>query len=276
MQSAPTRSLTFAGGPFSALTQHGSLTVELTKREILGRYRGASFGLLWSMISPFLMLAVYSFAFGGILKGRWPQASNAHSSFALILFLGLITHAFFAECISRSPTLIVGNVNYVKRVIFPLEILPWPMALSALFHLFTNLLAFMVLQLILTGGLSWTIVFFPLVIAPLFILSIGIAWGLAALGVYFRDISQVTGVLTTALLFTSSAIVPVSAVPANVRWIFEINPLTFIIDQVRAIALWGNFPDWSGLGLYAIAAVVVAYMGYSGFTATRRGFADVL
>jgi lipopolysaccharide transport system permease protein len=270
MHSVPTRSLTSVASPLSALARHGSLTVELTKREILGRYRGASFGLLWSLISPFLMLAVYSFAFGGILKSRWPQANGQHGSFALILFLGLITHAFFAECINRAPSLVVGNVNYVKRVIFPLEILPWPMAL------FTNLIAFIVLQLALTGQLSWMIILFPLIIAPLFVLALGISWGLAALSVYFRDISQVTGVLTTALLFTSSAIVPVSAVAPEVRWIFEINPLTFIIDQVRAVALWGQLPDWSGLGLYAVAAVIVAYMGFSAFAATRRGFADVL
>jgi lipopolysaccharide transport system permease protein len=114
------------------------------------------------------------------------------------------------------------------------------------------------------------------VIAPLFVLALGVAWGLAALGVYFRDISQMTGVLATALLFTSSAIVPLSAVGPEVRWIFEINPLTFIIDQVRAVALWGQLPDWSGLGLYAVASVIVAYMGFSAFASTRRGFADVL
>lgn len=276
MHPTPTRQRLIVGGPVSALTQHGSLTIELTRREILGRYRGASFGLLWSLISPFLMLAVYSFAFGGILKSRWPQTDGQHGSFALILFLGLITHAFFAECINRAPTLITGNANYVKRVIFPLEILPWPMVLSALFHLFTNLVAFMVLQLVLSGTLSWTIVLFPIVVAPLVVLTLGISWALAAFGVYFRDISQVTGVLTAAMLFTSSAIVPVSAVGPEVRWIFEINPLTFIIDQVREVALWGHLPNWSGLGLYAIVATVVAYLGFSAFAATRRGFADVL
>lgn len=276
MHSVPTGSSISVGGPLSALTRQWSLTSELTKREILGRYRGASFGLLWSLISPFLMLAVYSFAFGGILKSRWPQTGSETGSFALILFLGLITHAFFAECINRAPSLVTGNSNYVKRVIFPLEILPWPMMLSALFHLFANLLAFVVLQLILAGHLDWTIVLFPLVVAPLAVLSLGIAWGLAALGVYFRDITQVTGALTTALLFTSSAIIPVSAVPAGDRWIFEINPLTFIVDQVREVALWGHLPNWSGLALYAIAATIVAFVGFSAFAATRRGFADVL
>jgi lipopolysaccharide transport system permease protein len=263
-------------GPFGSLFQHGSLIRELTKREILGRYRGANFGLLWALISPFLMLAVYTLAFGNVLKSRWPQMSNQNHSFALILFIGLIVHAFFAECINRSPMLVAGNPNYVKRVIFPLEVMPWPMVFSALFHLLTSLVAFMVLDVAFDHHLSWTILLFPLTILPLSILSMGVSWGLAALGVYFRDISQITGVVTTALLFTSTAIVPVSAVSPNVRWLFELNPLSFIIDQARAVTLWGVMPDWSGLGLYMLGAVVVAYLGYSAFMATRRGFADVL
>jgi len=270
------RSAFQAKGPFATAIQNRSLTIELSKREVLGRYRGASFGLLWSLISPFLMLAVYTFAFGGVLKSRWPQNDAGHHSFALILFMGLIVHGFFAECMNRSPQLIVGNSNYVKRVIFPLEILPWPMVLSALFHLAMNLLAFIVLQIVLDGRVGWTVVLFPLTIAPLVLLSLGVSWALAALGVYFRDISQITGVLTTALLFTSTAIMPMTAVGPNVQWIFRLNPLTFIIDQSREVALWGRLPDWSGLGLYGIGALVVTYMGYSAFVATRRGFADVL
>lgn len=263
-------------GPFGSLFQHGSLIRELTKREILGRYRGANFGLLWALISPFLMLAVYTLAFGNVLKSHWPQISGQNHSFALILFIGLIVHAFFAECINRSPLLVASNPNYVKRVIFPLEVMPWPMVFSALFHLLTSLIAFTVLDAAFDHHLSWTIVLFPLTILPLTILSLGVSWGLAALGVYFRDISQITGVLTTALLFTSTAIVPVSAISTNIRWLFELNPLSFIIDQARAVTLWGAMPDWGGLGLYTLGAIVVAYLGYSAFQATRRGFADVL
>jgi lipopolysaccharide transport system permease protein len=177
---------------------------------------------------------------------------------------------------NRSPALIVGNSNYVKRVIFPLEILPWPMTISALFHLMMNLLAFLVLQLIVDGHIYWTIVFFPLVIAPLILLSLGVSWALAALGVYFRDISQITGVLTTALLFTSTAIMPLSAVSPQNQWIFRLNPLSFIIDQCRVVALWGLAPDWMGLSQYGVCALVATYMGYSAFAATRKGFADVL
>ena len=263
-------------GPFAMLANHGSLIRELTKREILGRYRGANFGLLWALISPFLMLAVYTLAFGNILKSRWPQIDDQHHSFALILFIGLIVHGFFAECINQSPRLIAANPNYVKRVIFPLEVMPWPMVFSALFHLMTNLVAFMVLDVIMDHHLAWTIILFPLTVLPLVILTLGIAWALAALGVYFRDISQITGVLATALLFTSTAIVPVSALSPKIQTLFMLNPLSFIIDEARKVTLWGVMPDWTGLGLYSLGALVVAYLGYSAFVATRRGFADVL
>lgn len=263
-------------GPFTDLVRHGSLVRELTKREVLGRYRGASFGLLWALISPFLMLGVYTLAFGSILGSHWPAKESGTYSFALILFVGLIIHAFLAECINQSPRLVSGNPSYVKKVVFPLEILPWPLVMSALFHLAMSVIAYIVLVVAIGQQLPWTIVFLPIVILPLVILGLGVSWGLAALGVYFRDINQVTGVVSTALLFTSTAIIPISAIPDDMRWLFRINPLSFIIDQARNTAMWGQVPDWQGLSIYAMVALVVCYIGYGAFVATRRGFADVL
>lgn len=265
-----------APGPFGALGVYRSLSIELAKRDVLGRYRGASFGLLWSLISPFLMLMVYSFAFGFVMKSRWPQAAQGHVHYSIILFVGLIVHGFFAECLNRSPHLITGNANFVKRVIFPLEILPWPMVASALFHTFMNFLVFLVLHIVLDHSVAWTIVLLPLVLLPLVILTLGVSWLLAALGVYLRDISQVTGVLTTAMLFLSTAMFPIDALPVRYRWLLMINPLSFIIDQARNVALWGKLPDWIGLGIYALLALAVLYLGYAAFRLTRRGFADVI
>jgi lipopolysaccharide transport system permease protein len=263
-------------GPFSTLIQHGSLVRELAKREILGRYRGANFGLLWALISPFLMLAVYTLAFEGMLGSHWPSVDGQKHGFALILFVGLIVHAFLAECIGQAPRLVSGNPSYVKKVVFPLDVLPWPMVFSSLFHLMMNLVAYAILMVVFEHRLVWTIVLFPVVVLPLVVLTLGFSWLLASLGVYFRDISQVTGVLTTALLFTSTAIVPISAIPAEMQWLFALNPLSFIIDQARNVALWGSMPDWTGLGLYALFALTVCYLGYGAFIATRKGFADVL
>jgi lipopolysaccharide transport system permease protein len=263
--------------PVTSALRNRSLIAELSKRDVLGRYRGASFGLLWSLISPFLMLCVYTFAFGNILSSRWPQqAGTKENSYAIILFVGLIIHGFFAECLTRSPHLITGNSSYVKRVIFPLDILPWPMMFSALFHALMNVVVFVALRLLLEHTISWTLFLLPLVILPLAVLMLGIGWLLAALGVYFRDVSQMTGVLATAMLFTSSAVVPVSSVSPKYRVIFESNPLTFIIDQARAVALWNTMPDWAGLGIYLLVSLAVAYLSYAWFMATKRGFGDVV
>ncbi|MEY2169636.1 MULTISPECIES: ABC transporter permease [unclassified Rhodanobacter] len=261
---------------FSAFVHHGSLTWEMSKREVLGRYRGATFGLLWTVLNPFIMLTVYSMAFGSIMKSRWPQVNSSHANYTLILYVGLIMHGFFSECFSRAPTLITANPNYVKRIIFPLDILPWPMALSALFHAFMNVIVFVVFSMFMVGSIPWTIIFLPLVLLPLFILSLGVAWGMASLGVYFRDISQVTAPLATAMLFLSSAIMPLEMVPQSYRFVFEANPLTFIIDQSREVALWGHFPDWFGLALYAAKAIVFTYFFFVWFRLTQKGFADVI
>lgn len=263
-------------GPFSALLGYRSLTLELAKRDILGRYRGASFGLLWSLISPFLMLGVYTFGFGFVMRSHWPQAEGSSTHFSVILFVALIVHGFFAECLNRAPTLVTSQPNFVKRVIFPLEILPWSMLISALFHACMNVLAFVLLRLVLEGTIAWTIIYLPLVMLPLILLTLGISWLLAALGVYLRDIGQITSVLATALLFMSSAMYPLSSVPEQYRLYFELNPLTFIIDQARDVALWGHAPNWTGLSLYALGGLIMAYVGYGWFKATRKGFGDVL
>jgi lipopolysaccharide transport system permease protein len=262
--------------PGASVIRNRSLIIALSKREVLGRYRGASFGLFWSILSPFLMLCVYAFAFGSILNSRWPQPDGAANSFAIILFVGLIVHGFFAECFTRAPALITNNVSYVKKVIFPIEILPWPMVISALFHTLMNVVVLIILRLLVDHQFSWSILLLPVVLLPLVILMLGIGWFLAALGVYIRDIAQITGVLSTALLFTSSAVVPVNAIPEEYRFVFSLNPLTFIIDQAREVSLWGGMPDWAGLGLYALVSAIFALVGYTWFSATRRGFGDVL
>lgn len=264
------------GAPFLAFTRHWSLTRELVRSEVLGRYRGASFGLLWSLISPFLMLAVYTIAFGEILKGRWPQAPESNAEFSLILFLGIIVHGFFAECFIRAPQLMLANSNYVKRVVFPLEILTWSMVLSAMFHAAMNLLVFALLSLLVYQQLSAHVVLLPLVLLPLVLMTVAVSWLMASLGVYVRDVAQVTPVIATAMFFLSSAIIPIQAVPERFRLVFELNPLTFFIDQARAVALWGQMPDWIGLGWYTAASLLACYLAIAWFRRTSKGFADVL
>lgn len=262
--------------PFSAFGKHRFLTYELTRRDVQGRYRGASFGIFWSLLSPFLMLLVYTLAFGYILRSQWPGSTGSTSDFALILFVGLIVHGLFAECLSRSPGLIVGNANYVKRIVFPLHVLVWSVVLSALFHTTTNTLVFAALHLVVHGYIHPTILLLPLVLLPLVLVTVGVSWMMSAAGVYIRDLGQVTGVLSTALLFLSSAIIPLQSLPERYKLIFKLNPLTFIIDQAREVAIWGRMPDWAGLGKYMLGAMLVAWIGYALFNKASRGFADVL
>ena len=262
--------------PFSAFGRHRNLTRELVRNEILGRYRGASFGMLWSLLSPFLMLVVYTIAFGSILKGRWPQAGGTHAEFGLVIFVGIFVHGFFGECFTRAPRLMLENANYVKRVVFPLDILPWTMVLSAVFHLAMNVLVFCLLSLLVYQQLSPLVVLLPLVLAPLLLLTVAVSWVVSSLGVYLRDIAQVAPVVATAMFFLSSAIIPVEAVPEQYRLVFHLNPLTFFIDQARAVALWDRQPDWAGLGLYALGGLAAVFVAHAWFRRTSRGFADVL
>lgn len=263
-------------GPFAALIRHKSLAWELSKRDVLGRYRGASFGLAWSVISPFLMLGVYAFAFGTVMKSRWPHQAGGDHSYAVILFVGLIVHGFVAECLIRSPTLVVGNPNFVKRVVFPLDVLPWPMVFSTLFHTLVSAIVLAMLMLVLEHHLHATFILLPLIFVPLVLLIMGVSWFLASFAVYFRDISQVMPVVTTALLFLSSAIVPISILPHSLQILFRLNPLTFFIDEARLVVLVGSQPNWWALGLVGLIGFVVAWLGHAWFVATQRGFADVL
>ncbi len=261
---------------FNNITGKLTLVWEMTKREILGRYRGMQIGMMWALVTPFFMLLVYTLAFGYILKSRWPGSSGTTADFALILFAGLVIHGFFAECFMRAPQLVVANTNYVKKVVFPLETLVWSMAFSALFHLLVNLLVLVLLKWGIHGSVPWTVILAPLVMAPLLVLTVGVSLALAAIGVYLRDIGQFAGVIAAAMLFLSSAIVPLDSVPENVRWVFQVNPLTFVIDQCREVVIWGRMPDWLGLFNYSLVAVVVLLFGINIFQTMRKGFADVL
>lgn len=263
-------------GPLRSFVTHRSLLFELTKRDILGRYRGASFGLLWSLISPFLMLLVYTIAFGYILRAKWPGAGESNANFAILIFLGLLAHGFLAECITRAPALVVGNPNLVKKVVFPLEILPIKLVLSSLFHALMNFVVYMLLSWFMVSQVHVSALLAPLIMLPLALVGLAATYLISALTVYLRDISQMVGVIVTAMLFLSSAIVPIEALPSNYQLVFKLNPLSFIIDQLRAVAFWGRLPDWAGLGWYSLFALIAVWVAYKIFQKARRGFADVM
>lgn len=260
----------------SSLWIHRSLAYQLAKREVVGRYRGSVAGLAWSFFNPLLMLAVYTFVFSVIFQARWSGLEGGKGSFAIVLFVGVLVHGIFAECLNRAPGLIMANTNYVKRVMFPLEILPWVAMGSALFHAFISLIVLILAQLLVFGSVPWTALLLPLILAPLVLTTMGVTWIFAAFGVYLRDIGQITVVITTVALFLSPVFYPVTALPEKYRVVFLMNPLTFIIEQSREVMIWGRLPDWSGLVLYIAVSLAVASIGFWTFQKMRRGFADVL
>lgn len=269
----------FSISPFemvSSIWRNWNLIQSLTKREITGRYRGSIMGILWSFFNPLLMLAIYTFVFGYIFKSRWSAETHSTTEFALILFSGLMIFNIFSECINRSPSLIINNVNYVKKVVFPLEILPCISLGSALFHGLVSLIVWLIAYLIFFGIPHLTVLLFPLVIIPLIFLIMGITWFLASLGVYLRDVSQFIVILVTAMMFLSPIFYPVTALSEEFRWLLIINPLTPIIEQSRNVLYWGNLPNWNSLFINLVSSSVIAWLGFAWFQKTRKGFADVI
>ncbi|MDV6346201.1 ABC transporter permease [Nitrosomonas sp. Is35] len=253
----------------------------MTKREVISRYRGSFLGLLWTFINPILMLSIYTFVFSVVFKVRLDSHNSSvihddEFAFALLLFTGLILFNLFSECLARAPGLILANINYVKKIIFPLEILPLISLCSALFHAGISFLVLFSFLLITSHPIEWTIIFLPVILLPLVLLTLGLSWILASIGVFVRDIGQFIGLVLTMLLFLSPIFYPASALPESIRDYLFLNPLTLIIEQARAVILYGQLPDWSGLILYYLFAFLIAWIGLLWFNKTRKGFADVL
>lgn len=249
----------------------------MTKREVVGRYRGSVMGLAWSFFNPLLMLSVYTFVFSVVFKARWGVSGGEDkASFAVFLFVGMIVHGLFAECANRAPGLILTNVNYVKKVVFPLEILPSVAMGSALFHAAISLVVLLAVRLIANQQLAWTAIFVPMIFLPLCIATMGVAWFLSAIGVYLRDVSQTIGIFTTVLMFLSPVFYPITALPAEHQIWLKLNPLTFIIEESRKVLVFGQLPDWSGWISSVLVSLAAAWIGFWWFQKSRRGFADVL
>lgn len=261
-----------------SLWHNHQLIEKMIKREVLGRYQGSAFGLAWSFLNPVFMLVVYTFVFSEIFKSRWDgiDSDDSKTQFAVVLFVGMIVLSLFSEVLNRAPNLIVSNINYVKKVVFPIEILPVIAMGAALFHSLISLGVLLAASALFNGYLHWTAIFFPLVLLPLVILTMGLAWMLASLGVFLRDVGQTIGIITTVLMFLSPVFYPVTTVPERFRPFIMANPLTFIIEQARDVLIWGYFPNWIGLGIYTLVATAITWAGYAWFQKTRKGFADVL
>jgi lipopolysaccharide transport system permease protein len=260
-----------------SLWRNRGLTAQMVRREVIGRYRGSFLGLAWSFFNPLIMLLIYTFVFTFIFRARTGLSSpGGLVDFAPFLFVGLLMHSLLAECITRAPTLITSNPNYVTKVVFPLEVLGLVAVGSATFHLCVGFVVLEAFLLLSGSGLPATSLLFPLVVFPLLLLATGLVWFLAAIGVYVRDVVQVTGLVATALLFLSPVFYPITAVPEQfARW-YYLNPLTYPIEASRALLLTGQPISIGAWLIYFLLSLIVLVAGSWWFQKTRRGFADVL
>ncbi|MDY7539943.1 ABC transporter permease [Undibacterium sp. RTI2.1] len=267
--------------PWLSLWQHRVLLGQLCKRDLTSKYKGSMLGLIWSFLLPLMMLAIYAFVFGEVFKSRWgtapaPTTLSEKLSFALILYVGLIVFNWLAECLSKSPTIILSNINYVKRVVFPLEVLPMIPVIVGAFHFLMSFTVFACFVLFSPLEITVYWLAMPLLLIPYLLCLAGITWFLASIGAYFRDLEQVIPALTSALMFLSPVFYSISALPEAFQSWLMMNPLTFIIEAMRNLLFWHKLPDlFSWLVLYCMS-LIMFYVGYFSFNILRRGFADVL
>lgn len=251
------------------------LIKSLVKREIEGKYRGTLFGLFWMLIYPLMMLSVYTFVFAGVFGARWGGGGD-WTNFVPMLYAGLVVHAIFSEVVGKAPNQVVGSPNYVKKVIFPLELLSLVNLFAALSSAAIGFMLLILMNLTFNHVISWTIIFLPFALVPLALFSIGFSWAIAALGVFFRDIEQVIGVLLSMLLFLSPIFYSVEAAPPLARALLVINPLSYPIAEVRNLVILGGIPNWPAFFVNFSLSLVIAWVGLWIFTKARPAFADVV
>ncbi|WIG81900.1 ABC transporter permease [Photobacterium damselae] len=254
-----------------------SLILSLTKRDIESRYKSSILGLTWSIVFPLFMLIIYTFVFGFVFKSKWNVDGNETSvNYSLIMFTGLIIHSVFSDCIGRSTTLIQSNSNYVKKVIFPLESLCWVSLLSSYFQFLISFVVLLVFSFFEQSGFHLTILLVPILIIPFVILSYSLILIISSLSVYIRDISQITPIVISILLFMSPVFYGINAVPEKYQWLIYINPLTYVIESMRDIVIFGNIFNVEGYAIYLAVSLILYFLASKWFNKLKSGFSDVL
>ena len=263
--------------PFSLLYRHRELIFQFTKRELELRHKGSRLGHLWALLTPLLMLGLYLFVFGVIFGGKFGVLANENFfDFSLALFLGLSFFNVVAEIIGIAPTLIVSQPNFVKKVVFPLEIIPLSKVIASLYHSILNVVICLILAPFSHGGLTLHTLELPLLIIPLGLIAIGLGWAISAIGVYLRDINHITAFASTAIMYASAIVYSPSKVPSNVWSILKYNPLLTLIDQARHLTLWHGQLNYEKVGLIYLFSILTFFTGYFIFNLLRPYFAEVV
>ncbi len=263
-------------GVMRSLTDHWRLVLSLAKRDLSAHYRGSLFCFIWAFLTPVLMLVVYTFVFSVVFNARWGTGTDSRTEFALVLFVGLILFNIFAECLIQAPKLIISNANYVKKVVFPLEILPWVNLVVAIVNASISLAVWLVAYLIFFGLPSPTALLVPIVILPFLFFVMGLSWFFSSVGVFVRDLAQIVAILVTVTMFMSPIFYPLTALPQEYRIYVALNPLALVVEQMRAVLFFGQTINWTLYGLELAGGMLIAWLGFAWFQKTRKGFADVL
>jgi lipopolysaccharide transport system permease protein len=265
--------------PYLNLWRHRRLAVELTRQQISARYSGAFLGLFWTVLLPLLYLSVFTFVFTVIFPRHWPVEQGqeiGRAGFALLIFTGLIVFWLFSDCTNAAPELLRKNENYVKNVVFPIDILAWANLGEALFHTCIRVLLLALAVVVLQGHVVWTSLFLPFVWLPFILIILGISWILARFGVFVRDLGLVIGPLMIAALFLSAVFYSTNSIPLPYRDIFLLNPIAFTIEQTRNVLVWGLPPNWLALVGFGLGGLVLVWLGWQLFTRARGKYSDVL
>ncbi len=261
--------------PPRSLWQNKRLIQSMVRRDILARYRGSVGGSLWAILNPLLLMALYFFVFGFVFKAKF-EGDTSRSGYALYFLAGMLPWMAFAEAVGRAPSIVIEHRNFVKKLVFPLETLPMNLAISGAVTEIIGLVVFLVLLLITRHAIPWTVIWLPVLLIPQLLLTVGLAWFLAALGVFVRDLGQIIGFILTLWLYLTPIFYPESGVPAMAAKVLSVNPMWALVRAYRAIFLEGHAPDpWSLIALW-IAAIVIAVGGYAWFHRLRRSFADLM
>lgn len=253
------------------------LLISLTRRDIDRRYKDSLIGSLWSLIIPFVLLAIYTVIFSTIFQAKWAGMEvSGKVDYAVILFVGLIVYNIFAEAITRAPSCITSQPNFVKKVVFPLELLPGVAVLSALYNGMTSGLALLVVLAFSSFGLNWHLLLFPVILLPMLLLTTGVSLFFASLGVYLKDTDQFASMFARVLQYLTPVLYPSTLFPGMLGELMRASPLAVQVEQLRALIVFGQLPEILPY-LYSTGLSVLVFAGGSWwFQRTRKGFSDVL
>jgi len=256
--------------------RHRALIAHLAGRRLQARHRGSLLGPAWLLLQPALLLGIYTLVFSLLFEAKWGTLLGGRGEFGLFLFSGVLLYSIFSESVNAAPGLMLENERYITQIRFPIEILPWVSLVASFYFFFFGALVLLFFHCLLLGlpPVGWLVL--PAILLPIALLTLGVTWFLSAVGVYFRDLSQITVMFTTALLFLSPVFYPASRIPDSLRAVYEMNPFAILLEASKHLLFFGDAPDWRGVAIVGAISFAVAGAGYAWFMRTKRGFADVV